>query len=155
MATAEPPAPTTAAFRSTNARRGLVALLVIAAVVLLVIFGWAVWRGTGATVNTAPTAVSGVVVIEGGPPPPPGSSTGARPDTHANVVVTGTTAAGARLVRHFVADAQGRFALKLPPGVYRIAAMAYAGAPLASQPHQAVTVTRGHPVHVRVTIQAK
>jgi hypothetical protein len=154
MAGGEATALSTGAFRGISARRGLIAALMVAATVLLVLFGWAKWRGTGGPAYAAPIPVYGVVVVEGGPAPPPRSSDGARPDMHAHVVVTGTMASGARLVRHFAADARGRFALKLPPGVYRLAAFAYGDAPLASQPHQDVTVEAGQPVHVRITVQA-
>jgi hypothetical protein len=145
-------------------RRRLAVGAAIAAIAVLGVLGVLGWpehhAGTGAGTRpgaaaTRPTAVSGVVVIEGGPPPPPGSSTnGAQGDAHARIVVTGTTRAGIRLQRHFTADAHGRFALELPPGVYRVAAIIDSGAPLAAQPHRTITVTGGHAVRTRITIQA-
>lgn len=69
------------------------------------------------------TAVSGNVVISGGPPPPPGSDPATyndtHPDSHAGIVVTGTTAAGARAYGLLFANARGHFTLKLPPGCTR------------------------------------
>jgi len=149
-------------------RRRLALGLAIAGLGVLGVLGWPEHHaGTGAGTRpgatatrpgaaaTRPTAVSGVVVIEGGPPPPPGSSTnGAQGDAHARIVVTGTTSAGTRLQRRFRADAHGRFALKLPPGAYRIAAIIDSGAPLAAQPHRTITVAGGHAVRTRITIQA-
>jgi hypothetical protein len=105
--------------------------------------------------NTRPTAVSGQVMLVGGPLTSSGLTTGARPDPHAHIVVTGTTAAGARLLRSFTADASGHFALKLPPGVYSVAAVIDPGAPLARQPQKKITVTRGRPVRARITVNAR
>lgn len=101
-------------------------------------------------------AVSGAVVIVGGPAPPPGSTAtnGARPDAHAQIVVTGTTAVGAHLLRRLSADASGHFTLRLPPGVYTVAAVVDKGAPLARQPQDQITVTRGHPVRAHITVNA-
>jgi hypothetical protein len=148
------------AVRGLNRRR-LAVGVAIAVLGLLGVLGWPEHHaGTGAgtrpvAVAPRPTAVSGVVVIEGGPPPPPGSSTtGGQGDAHARIVVTGTTSTGTRLQRHFRADAHGRFALKLPPGAYRIAAIIDSGAPLGAQPHRTITVTGGHAVRTRITIQA-
>ncbi len=147
------------ALRGLN-RRHLTAAVVVAALVALATLGWSEWHGSSKPTATAthqgtPTAVSGVVLIEGGPPPPPGSTAhGAQGDAHARIVVTGTTSLGAHLLRRFTADAHGRFALKLPPGTYSVAAVVDTTAPLASQPHQQITVAGGHPVQARIVIQA-
>jgi hypothetical protein len=154
MAVAEPARASVHLRQSFGSRRWAVATLVVALVAVVV---WAERPQPNATPSADATmaAVSGRVVIEGGPPPLPGSSKRVLADSHADVVVTGTTASGARVVRHFTADAQGRFALRLPPGTYRIAALTYSGLPLARQPQQRVTITPGHPVRVSITVQAK
>jgi hypothetical protein len=103
------------------------------------------------TRRTLPTALSGVVVIEGGPPPVFGSPpVGARPYPHVPVLVTGTTAAGVHVVRRLVADGHGRFALKLRPGKYIVAANWARHAPLAVKPQTTVTIMPGLPVRTRV-----
>jgi hypothetical protein len=101
-----------------------------------------------------PSVVAGQVVGVGGPAPLHGSNDRPWPDSHANVVIVGTTATGERLVRRLYADAQGRFALKLPAGVYTVSAQAHSGLPLAKQPHTKLTVAHGDPARVRVTILA-
>jgi hypothetical protein len=100
------------------------------------------------------TAVSGNVVISGGPPPPPGSdqTNDTHPDSHAGIVVSGTTAAGAHAYRLLFANARGHFALALPPGVYTITAVVPGGGSLAGMPHHRITVTPGRPAHVRLTL---
>lgn len=140
---------------STLKRRRLGIVVAVVALALLAAVGWSAWRHSAGRppVVAAPTAVSGVVEIEGGPPPPPGQS-----DVHpisSPLVVTGETAAGARLVRHLSADSHGRFAVKLPPGIYTVTALIFGSTTrsLASQPHAKVTVKRGHPVRVRIVSQ--
>jgi hypothetical protein len=62
--------------------------------------------------------VSGVVFNAGG-----GIIIGGGPRTmsHIKVRIEGTTGAGAHVLRHLRADANGRFALSLPPGHYTVA----------------------------------
>jgi hypothetical protein len=143
-------APGVARLGAPTARRVTVVALAVVAVALVAFFGWSEWGHSGATPATNTASVSGVVVREGGPVlQPPGGV----PQGYAPLVVTGTTTAGIRLVRHLSTDGHGRFALKLPPGVYTVTARIF-GPPtraLASEPHAKVTVRRGQPVHVHIT----
>ena len=125
------------------------------AVVLLTIIAWSQRAQTvsPSSGGVAAPAVTGVVQIEGGPPTVAGNGSDFRPLRHATLVVNGTTAAGAPLVRRSRADAQGHFTLSLPAGRYTVTALAYGPAtrPLSTQPHARVTVTPGHPVSIRLT----
>jgi hypothetical protein len=152
-------APTPAAFGRLSDRRRRVAAVVLVAAVLAAAFGWAEWRhGAGTALpagQAGPTSVSGAVFIEGGPVTVSGQVAGARPQPSARLVVNGATTAGARIVRHLTADARGRFALRLPAGLYTVTALIVHNAPLDQQPSQQITVRAGHPVHVRITFSAE
>jgi hypothetical protein len=128
-------------------RRLVVAVVVLA---LLAVVAWSEWNSTSIAPTTNVPAVSGVVVQEGGPPPLPGQSD-IRPLRSMPLVVTGTTAAGTGFWRHVSTDSHGRFALKVPPGIYTITAEIHSPNPTGFLPHAKVTVIRGHPVHVRIT----
>jgi hypothetical protein len=158
MATANPSIPVIAALGRAKVWSRLAMSAAAIAIGAVAIFGWSHWHGGSGTATTVirPTAISGAVVIVGGPPPPPGSGVtdAARPDPHAHIVVTGTTAAGVRVSRQLTADMSGHFALKLAPGVYTVATVIDPGAPLARQPQAKITVKRGHPVRARITVNA-
>ena len=155
MATAEPSAAARHLVVALRQRR-LIAAPVIAAVVLVAIFGWSESRyGTGPpAASTVPTSVSGVVLIEGGPVQwaviPRAFARCDRP----RLVVTGTTSAGARLVRHLTANTDGRFTLTVPAGTYTVTALIIRNARMTERPSQKITVRGGHPVRVRITFGA-
>lgn len=106
-------------------------------------------------VPAGPTAVSGAVFIEGGPVTLSGQVAGARPQPSARLVVNGTTSAGTRIARHLTADTRGRFALRLPAGIYTVTALIVHYALLDEQPSKQITVQPGHPLHVRITFSAE
>ena len=130
-------------------RRLVVTVVVLA---LVVVFAWPEWNSTSVAPTTTMPAVSGVVVEEGGPLPLPGQSD-IRPMRSMPLLVRGTTTSGVHVLRHLVTDGHGRFALKLPPGIYTITAEIYTSNPTGFEPHAKVTVIRGQPVHVRITDQ--
>jgi hypothetical protein len=145
-----------AAFGRPSERRHRVAAVVLAAAGLAAAIGWAEWPhgAMSPAAHAGPTAVSGAVFLEGGPMTVSGQVAGARPLPSARLVVIGTTSAGARLLRHLQANAHGRFALRLPAGLYTVTALIVHNAPLDQQPSRQITVRAGHPVHVRVTFAA-
>jgi hypothetical protein len=137
-------------------RRLLVAVGVILAVALLAVVAWPRQPHRTSTVTphglpaaTSASSVSGVAVTEGGPLTFPARSD-VRPYRSGPLVVIGTTAGGAHVVRRLSTDRDGRFALNLAPGVYTITTIMFGSLPFARQPHAHVTVRRGHPLRVRL-----
>jgi peptidoglycan/LPS O-acetylase OafA/YrhL len=129
---------------------GFAAIFVLVLAVLL----WLGSRHTAAVVAGGPAAVSGVVVFEGGPLTPDNAPHRKfRPVRYAQLVVIGHTAAGLRIVRYLTADSHGRFAVNLAPGRYTVTALTYgpASRSLSTEPHRAVTVRKGRPLHLRFT----
>jgi hypothetical protein len=138
-------APLAASARRRARLLGLVVALLLAG--LLAILAWSQWSHTGTpTASTMPIAVSGVAVISGGP------LNSVYKQSNSALVVTGTTTAGVRLVRHLTTDSRGHFMLRLPAGVYTVTALLFgpANRSLASQPHAKVRVSHDHPVHVKI-----
>ncbi len=97
-------------------------------------------------------AISGQVVIEGGPPTSTGSTNAARPLPHVHILISGTTANGATIVRHLTTNTRGRFAAALPNGTYTVTAITYGPATraLSTQPHKTVTTTDQKPITVKL-----
>jgi hypothetical protein len=92
------------------------------------------------------SAVSGIVVTEGALPSGPSGRPSVHPNAAAEVLVTGRTAAGARIVRRLTTDAKGRFRLELQPGRY---AVALRGAPST---REEIVAEEGRPIAVRLLI---
>lgn len=126
-------------------RRGSVLAtgLVVAIILVIVAFVWAQQRHSA---SHSSATVTGFLGTDSGP----GASF--HPSRFVAVLVAGETAAGTHLVRHLRTNGRGRFAVKLPPGRYRLTGLAFAasGLPLKAQPQATISVRRGHPVHVRI-----
>jgi hypothetical protein len=129
----------------------MVAVILVAALTAVWLRGHGQAPSVSALGGHAP-AVTGTVVIEGGPPALNSGGSDVRPVPAAHLVVTGTTTAGAHLVRRLTTDAHGHFRLALLPGHYVVTARIFgpANRSLAEQPHAAVVVRQGHPIQVQI-----
>jgi hypothetical protein len=94
-------------------------------------------------------SIEGLVQIKGGPPVGPPYRE-FRAFSRAPVLVIGTTAVGAALMRREVADDRGRFAFDLPPGRYTVTLTTYGG-PQAMRPEARVDVADRSSAYVRLT----
>jgi hypothetical protein len=134
-------------------RRWLPVTILVAAV-LAALLAWSASRPHSTTSGaTTPVAVQGRVVSVGG-----GYLGGALPVRSAPLLVSGQTTTGTAVHRKlFFADQNGRFTVKLPPGVYTITApLNYSqGTGQPRQPHVTFTVKPGAPLHVQITQQQK
>ncbi len=142
--------PDTSPYATGRRRIAAVALLCVPAAAGAL---WLVSRSAPDPSHTSATAVAitGDVVVSGGAT----FSTAASPShpiRSAPLLVRGLTGSGRRLVRHFAAGRDGRFALVLPPGTYTFTAVLYQGAiPLSQEPHATVRIRPGGHPHIRIT----
>jgi hypothetical protein len=120
----------------------IVALAAVLVVALVTILGWSESRHTATAPTVNAVAVAGRVLLEGGPV----GSYGVHP-VAAPLVVTGTTTAGAHVLRRLTSDRAGRFTLNLPPGAYTITAVIG-----SDEPHAKIAVRPGHPVRTLISV---
>jgi hypothetical protein len=93
-----------------RARLGAPAVIAIALLALLVVRGSAYLPFVGGA--GAQSAITGLVRASG--------HNGVGPFPNVELAISGTTAKGARFVRHATTDKHGHFALNVPPGRYTV-----------------------------------